>query len=75
MSPGQPGPSAIEALLSAARLRPYLDACGGDASAAVELYEWNIGVSAAFWEVVVVAEVAMRNAMHDRLSDAYGPTW
>lgn len=75
MSSTQPGPSAIEALLSAARLRPYLDACGGDASAAIGLYEWNIGVSAAFWEIIVIAEVAMRNAMHDRLSHAYGPTW
>lgn len=75
MSPSQPGLPALQAVLSAARLRPYLDACDGDASAAVELYEWNIGVSAAFWEVIVVAEVAMRNAMHDRLSDAYGPTW
>lgn len=32
-------------------------------------------MSAAFWEVIVLAEVAMRNAMHDRLSDAYGPVW
>ncbi|MBS1836074.1 MAG: hypothetical protein JST64_00095 [Actinobacteria bacterium] len=32
-------------------------------------------MSAAFWVVIVVTEVAMRNAMHDRLSDAYGPTW
>lgn len=75
MSSTKPGRSATEALLSAARLRPYLDACRGDASTAIELYEWNIRVSAAFWEIIVIIEVAMRNAMHDHLSHAYGPTW
>lgn len=71
----EPGPSSIEALVSAARFRPYLDACDGEPASAVALYEWNIEVSAAFWEIIVVTEVAMRNAMHDRLSDAYGSTW
>lgn len=75
MPPTQPGFPAIEAVLSTARLQPYLDACSGNTLAALELYEWNIAVSAAFWEIIAVTEVAMRNAMHLRLSDAYGSGW
>lgn len=42
---------------------------------ALDLYEWNIALSAAFWEVIAVVEVAMRNAMHDHLTNVYGDRW
>ncbi len=76
VSPDEPGiPAALHAALSPARLQPYLDACAGDGALALRLYEWNIVVSAAFWEVVAVTEVAMRNVMHDQLTAAYGAHW
>jgi hypothetical protein len=42
---------------------------------ALDLYEWNLELSAAFWEVVAVVEVVTRNAMHDRVTSAYGARW
>lgn len=77
MSSVQPGPSppAIQAALSTTRFKPYLDAAGQSPQLALHLYEWNIGLSAAFWEVIVVVEVVTRNAMHDQLATAYGANW
>jgi hypothetical protein len=77
MSSFQPGPSlpAIQAALSAPRFQPYLDAAGQSPQLALELYEWNLELSAAFWEVIAVVEVVTRNAMHDQLTSAYGARW
>jgi hypothetical protein len=36
----------LRVVVSGARLRPYLAACGGDPGAAARLYAWNIQVSA-----------------------------
>lgn len=57
--------------LSAARLSTYLRATGGDLDAAVELYRWNAAVSAALWESIGHAEVVLRNAIHDALSERH----
>lgn len=77
MSSVQPGPSlpAIQAALSAPRFQPYLDAAGQNPQLALELYEWNLELSAAFWEVIAVVEVVTRNAMHDQLTGTYGERW
>lgn len=77
MSSVQPGPSlpAIQAALSAPRFQPYLDAAGQNPQLALELYEWNVELSAAFWEVIAVTEVVTRNAMHDQLTGVYGVHW
>jgi hypothetical protein len=45
------------------------------ADLALDLYEWNLELSAAFWEVIAVAEVVTRNAMHDQLTGAFGARW
>ncbi len=73
----QPGPSlpAIQAALSPPRFQPYLDAAGQNPQLALDLYEWNLELSAAFWEVIAVVEVVTRNAMHDQLTGAYGARW
>lgn len=44
-------------------------------AAAMELYLWNVRLSAAFGEVIALAEVILRNAMAEQLAAAYGPTW
>ncbi|MBV7249213.1 Abi family protein [Streptomyces sp. MW-W600-10] len=41
----------------------------------MELYLWNVRLSAAFGEVIALAEVILRNAMAEQLAAAYGPTW
>lgn len=54
-----------------ARLQHYLAECRGDAEAAMRLYEWNMSVSAAFWESLSILEVAMRNAIDREMASIH----
>jgi hypothetical protein len=54
-------------VLSVERLAPYRHACGGDTSAALELYLWNAKVSSAYFESLHLVEVGLRNRLHDAL--------
>lgn len=58
--------------LSLDRFTTYLQACAGDESGAMQLYVWNIEVSAAFWIEFHVLEVTLRNACHSRLTEMAG---
>jgi len=53
---------------AAARLQHYLVECGGDAAAAMRLYEWNAEISSAFWESLSFLEVAFRNAIDGQMT-------
>ena len=64
----------LEPLISRPRLAPYLAATATPA-AAMELYLWNVRLSAAFAEVIALAEIILRNAMAEQLAAAYGATW
>ncbi|GAA2783215.1 hypothetical protein [Saccharopolyspora taberi] len=55
-------------LFSQPRTQGYLDACGADAEAALELYRWNTQISGAFWETLSHLEIVLRNALADRLA-------
>jgi hypothetical protein len=48
---------------ASARLVHYRSECSGDAQRAMQLYEWNTAMSAAFWESLSYLEVALRNAI------------
>ena len=65
----------LETALSPERLSTYLDAAGGDRERAMRLHDWNTAVSAAFYGPLQGLEVALRNAMHRRLAQRYGPAW
>lgn len=65
----------LETALSHERLSTYLDAAAGDRERAVRLHAWNTAVSAAFYGPLQGLEVALRNAMHRRLAERYGPPW
>ena len=54
--------------LSADRMRPYLSASGGVSDRALRLYQWNIRVSAALFELLATVEVVVRNALHEQLT-------
>ncbi|ORW48939.1 hypothetical protein AWB89_05225 [Mycobacterium paraense] len=54
---------SFEHHFASARLVHYLGECSGDHQRAMELYEWNTAVSAAFWESLGYLEVALRNAL------------
>lgn len=62
----------IRDTLSSPRFAPYLAKTGGDVVAALELYWWNVDVSAAFYTSLHCLEMALRNAVHQRLTVAYG---
>ncbi|MEO3775265.1 hypothetical protein ABGB16_00130 [Micromonospora sp. B11E3] len=78
LSGGQPSddvnglPEWMVNFFSAARLGEYVRAAGGDATLAERLYWWNVEVSQAFYLPLKSLEVAVRNALHDQLSDRYG---
>ncbi len=72
-----PTPKQVAALttaLSPERMAPFRKATGSQA-AALELYIWNLRLSAAFSETIAIAEVVLRNAMHRELTATYGQTW
>ncbi|MGB3303350.1 MAG: hypothetical protein WBA38_04550 [Gordonia sp. (in: high G+C Gram-positive bacteria)] len=63
------GLTGVPRLLTAVRLRSYLDAARGDIAAALRLYDWNIMASAAVMATVAMVEVVTRNAMDTQLVD------
>ncbi|ASO18613.1 hypothetical protein FHR81_003021 [Actinoalloteichus hoggarensis] len=65
-------PDWVRVVLSEARFAPYLAAAGGDEAAALRLYWWNVRVSEAFYPSLHCLEVALRNALHDRLCELSG---
>lgn len=67
--------SELESSLSPERLSRYLVETSGDKKKALHLYAWNTSVSAAFYEPLQAVEVVLRNAMHNRLSEAHGANW
>lgn len=68
---GEP-PGWIEEALSAPRFAPYLARVGGDTGLAVQLYWWNVEVSAAFYVPLHCLELALRNSMHQQLVIRFG---
>lgn len=63
-----PTDSWIEDWLSASRFATYLAAAGADRRRALELYEWNARLSAAFLHDLSHLEVGLRNACDRQLS-------
>ncbi|MEU8343903.1 hypothetical protein SAMN05443665_103821 [Actinomadura meyerae] len=58
--------------LSQARFASYVTAAAGDPERARRLYWWNLQASAAFYGPLHCLEVALRNALHERLREKYG---
>lgn len=52
----------IDDWLSAPRFQKYVEACDGDRSQALQLYEWNISLGQALLRDIAHLEVALRNA-------------
>ncbi len=60
-------PETIRDLLTADRLRSYLDSCGQDLERALVLYEWNLTASSAVLQTTAMVEVIVRNALDTQL--------
>lgn len=59
----------IAARLSHERLSGYLAVCESDLGRAISLYEWNVAMSGAFYELLCDVEISLRNALHEQLTD------
>ncbi|TDD66974.1 hypothetical protein E1298_39805 [Actinomadura rubrisoli] len=64
-------PVWLHQALSQARFTPYRLAASGDMERALRLYWWNVEVSAALYGPLHCLEVALRNALNERLQTAY----
>ncbi len=62
----------LDRTLTRARIFRYLAAVNGDLTRALALYETNIAVSEALFGVLHSAEIAIRNSLHDALSNGIG---
>jgi hypothetical protein len=67
-------PDWVRDVLSSPRFAPYLAKTGDDMAAAIELYWWNVDISAAFYTSLHCLEMALRNALHQRLTIGFGRT-
>ena len=63
---------ALGNALSTSRMAPYLAKAQGDLAYAYQLYLWNARLAKSFLYPLGVLEVAVRNAMHGALSNAFG---
>lgn len=55
--------------LSPERLLPYLHSVpSGELQEALALYQWNISISGAFHEAISIAEVCLRNTLHNQMT-------
>ncbi len=70
MTTAQPSDRWIEDWLSASRFATYLTVSGGCRERALDLYEWNARLSAAFLHDLSHLEVGLRNACDRELTSA-----
>jgi len=61
--------------LAPARLRSYRATFGGDDNSAVDLYLFEMDITAGLHQLLGLVEVAMREAMHRELAAVYGSRW
>lgn len=62
-------------VISAPRFATYLQARQGHIDQALELYAWNMEISAAFMVPLHLCEVAIRNAASDAIEAVHGANW
>lgn len=65
----------FEAVLSAERLSRYVNACNGDTRKAMTLYRENLRLSQEMFTLISCFEVALRNAIDKKMTDAFGSDW
>lgn len=81
MSPRRLSQAETLRVLSPARLANYQTAAQGSFDEAIALYEWNVLISAAFFESMHYFEISLRNLMHEALTlyaaklDPSGTPW
>lgn len=66
---------SLPAVLSAPRFATYLAEKASDKEAALELYRWNMELSAAFFVPLQICEVSVRNSIVAAIENTYGANW
>ncbi|HIW96087.1 MAG TPA: Abi family protein [Candidatus Corynebacterium gallistercoris] len=61
--------------MSQQRLVHYKSEAFDDEDQALQLYEWDRDLSAAFYRDIAIVEVALRNALDRALTDKFGERW
>lgn len=69
---GANSPEYIFEAFPAKRMEPFLKAAQGDKVQALELYKWNVRMSAASLELIAYVEVILRHAIDRTLRDHSG---
>lgn len=67
--------SDFEKVISANRLKRYLNACGGDKRKALLLYRLNLRLSQEMFTVISYYEIALRNAIDQIMAKSLGTDW
>ena len=65
----------FENIVSSRRMARYLSACGGDTEKAQILYRLNMRLACEMFVVVSGFEIALRNAIHAKLTPSLGADW
>jgi hypothetical protein len=63
--------AAFQQHFSLARMRPYEVRAGGEPQVIVDLYDWNIRISAGLFEEIGVVEILVRNSIDCSLRGKY----
>jgi hypothetical protein len=66
---------ALDRSVSATRMGTYVRVSGGDADLARARYLWDRELAVAFFADIALLEIAVRNAMNDRLAERWGERW
>jgi len=66
---------ALDRSVSATRMGTYVRVSGGDADLARARYLWDRDLAVAFFADIALLEIALRNAMNDRLAERWGERW
>ena len=61
--------------MSQKRMNRYLAACGGDSRKAMTLYRYNLQLSQETFTIISCFEVALRNAIDEKLTPSMGAEW
>lgn len=67
--------AALDRSITPTRMSTYLSSADGDDDLARELYLWDRALATAFLADLALLEVALRNAMNERLTARWGPEW
>ena len=65
----------FERIMSQKRMNRYLTACGGDSRKAMTLYRYNLQLSQETFTIISCFEVALRNAIDEKLTPSMGTEW